>query len=313
MSRVLRKPWFRRMGTYRRVTALVFLGLLVAGTTTWGQPYFFGSTSGTRTVGVVPLVDPLAAVEIGVASRVVGMETVIGAGLLIGFAMVVGPVFCGWVCPLGLVLELNHTLRNLLVRPKKLARVARPISWEARVAVLGAFVGFALVARAPVFQIVSPINLLARALLFGSLLGLIVVGAIVVVEWVWPRLWCRSLCPLGALYGLVGRFGLLRVRVDPERAGKTPCQRCSAACPMGIEVMEGYVLRGATSVTHPGCTRCGACTDTCPRATLKLSLFGFGRGRHDGGVDDGTCEVEACDGGVVSLPVMGADGAGAPA
>ncbi len=94
----------------------------------------------------------------------------------------------------------------------------------------------------------------------------------VVLELLAPRFWCRALCPLGALYGYFGRPARLRVRVDREQARRLRCRRCTEACPMGIPVMEGYVLAGATSIGHPDCTRCGACTEVCPTGVLRLGF-----------------------------------------
>ena len=33
-------------------------------------------------------------------------------GVLVGAAVVLGPVFCGWICPLGLILDLNDAARR---------------------------------------------------------------------------------------------------------------------------------------------------------------------------------------------------------
>jgi len=183
-----------------------------------------------------------------------------------------GPVFCGWICPLGLLLDLNQWIRR-----RVLGRNTKR-GWHApralRYGVLGLIVGVALVGRIPLFQTLSPINILGWSLIFGLAPGLIVVAAIALAEWFAPRLWCRSLCPPGALYSLIGRFAPLRVRIHPDES-RRPCFQCSRACPMGIAVVEEYTLMGKLAVDDQDCTRCGDCIDVCPKSTLKLGFRGF--------------------------------------
>ena len=137
---------------------------------------------------------------------------------------------------------------------------------------LGLALGVSLIARLPAFQMVSPINILAWGVIFRPGPEWLLLAGIVALEWFFPRTWCRSLCPLGALYSVIGRFSPLRVRIDPAAAGKLSCRQCSTDCPMGIGVMEDYVQADKPAVDDPECTRCGSCLDACPRGTLKLGI-----------------------------------------
>jgi len=263
-----------RWAIARRLTAAAFVALLVLGRFDW-FPWFKGSTTATSVVEFVPLADPLAAIEVMIAGRCAPVDLLIGAGLLLAFAVLVGPIFCGWVCPLGLLLDVNQTLRSAVNR--LLSRSHRTLpAWRipsaVKYGVLGFVLGFALIARLPAFQLVSPINIFVWALVFTATPALILVVLILAVEYVSPRLWCRSLCPLGALYGWVGRFGLLRIRIRRSAITPSPCQQCAANCPMGIQVIDEQLTKAADSVVDPNCTRCGACIDVCPRGTLRLGF-----------------------------------------
>lgn len=255
----------------RRLTALVFATVLVLGSFTW-FPWFKGAPAAGTWFGAVPLVDPLAALESSLASRSFESTVWIGAGLLVTVALLLGPVFCGWVCPLGLLLDLNQWLRRKVLRrwSRRGLRAPRTV----RYGILGLFVGVAIVGRIPLFQTLSPINIVGWSLIFGMTSAITIVAGIALVEWCAPRLWCRSLCPLGALYGLLGRFAPLRVRIHPDES-RRPCFQCSSACPMGIGVVEEYTLAGKLSVDDLDCTRCGDCIDVCPKSTLKLGFKGF--------------------------------------
>jgi ferredoxin-type protein NapH len=281
-----RRPRWHVWTWARRLTALLFLASLIAGSSSW-FPWWRGSTSATTLLDTVPFVDPLAALEAALASGTLAWPMVLGAATPLVVAVLLGPVFCGWLCPLGLLMDVNQSLRKTITgRLLRYAATRRQSPPWLRSIVLGVVLGFALVGGLPLFQAVSPINLLIRGVLFGTTIGLLAVAVLIVAEWRWPRLWCQALCPLGALYGLVGRRGLFRVRIDPHLAGQTPCHRCTRSCPMGIPVVEAYVAAGKQSIDDPACIRCGACADVCPRDGLHL---GFRHRRPSGAAELSIC------------------------
>ncbi len=280
-SRTIHKrAWFRKWATLRHLTAGIFLTLLILTRFDW-FPWISGNTSGTTVLKVIPLTDPLAAIEMFVATHSLTATTLIGAGILLLVAALLGPVFCGFVCPLGLVLDLNQSLRRFYRKhalgKTKRVEVTKAVPHWARYALLGVLLGFALITGVPLFQALSPINLLVRALVMGSMFGLIVVAGLLVLEWFLPRAWCRALCPLGACYSIAGRRAVWRVRINPETAGQIRCKQCQIRCPMGIPIMSDYTLAGRESISHPSCIRCGDCIDICPNTVLGLRFRSFPR------------------------------------
>lgn len=273
-----KRPWYRKWATLRHLTAGAFLTLLILAQFDW-FPWFAGTTSGTTILNFVPLTDPLAAIEVLVASHSLSTTAIIGASILLLVAIIMGPVFCGFICPLGLVLDLNQYLRRFFrkhfLRKTKRIEVTKAIPHWSRYALLGILLGFALITGIPLFQALSPINLLVRALVMGSLVGLIVVGGIMMLEWFLPRVWCRALCPLGACYSIAGHKAIWRVRINPKTSGQIRCKQCQIRCPMGIPIMSEYTLPGHESITHPSCIRCGDCIDICPNTVLGLRIHPF--------------------------------------
>ncbi len=254
-----------------RLSAAAFLALLVLGQQE-RFPWLKGSPTATRLLAIIPFVDPLAGLEVMAASRNVTVTLLVGVALTTLIAVVFGRVFCGWLCPVGLVLELGDRLRNWLHRRLARLRVKVPqfhVPKGLKYWLLLLFLGLSLVAGIPVFTSASPINIVVLSVLFLPLVGLIVIGLLIVLEHFSPRLFCRSICPLGALYSLLGRYAPLRIRV---RTGceRMACQRCTQHCPMGIRVMEDYVLAGKPAVNDPECTRCGTCSDVCGAGVVKL-------------------------------------------
>lgn len=71
------------------------------------------------------------------------------------------------------------------------------------------------------------------------------------------RFWCRYLCPLGGLLGLLSKVALFKRQVNKQCTG---CVLCMDVCPTGtIDPANGYR-------SDPGeCTLCMNCVETCPK------------------------------------------------
>ncbi|MBE3132890.1 MAG: 4Fe-4S binding protein [Acidobacteria bacterium] len=91
-------------------------------------------------------------------------------------------------------------------------------------------------------------------------LGLGFLAFIVVTAAFARRLWCVYLCPLGALYGLLGSSSVFGLRMD----GCSGCGRCNT-CPM-----EAADYRGRVVLAHQ-CTLCFDYEERCP-----VEGFSFG-------------------------------------
>jgi ferredoxin-type protein NapF len=86
--------------------------------------------------------------------------------------------------------------------------------------------------------------------------------AVVGLSWLEPRLWCRHLCPLGALLGLPGRAAVHGRIVDAETC--IACARCEQVCPLDA-VRDDYL---ATDTSR--CQLCMECADVCPVDAIAL-------------------------------------------
>jgi MauM/NapG family ferredoxin protein len=102
----------------------------------------------------------------------------------------------------------------------------------------------------PLFQEVQPVFGL------GLLMALFFLG-LVALNWWAERFWCRYLCPLGGLLGLVSKLALLRREVSSDCA---ECARCSQQCPTDtIDPRDNYRSDPAE------CIVCFDCLTDCNR------------------------------------------------
>ena len=79
------------------------------------------------------------------------------------------------------------------------------------------------------------------------------------------RFWCRALCPLGALLGIVSRWSVLGLVKNPEHCNG--CNRCLLQCQGGDDPIGGTPWR------QPECHLCLNCVDECPEHGLQFKLF----------------------------------------
>jgi len=276
-----RRPRLALWKWTRRTAGAAFLALLVLGRYPW-FPWIKGTPTSTRLFGFIPFVDPLAGLEVLLASRSATTTLLAGIAATALTAAVFGRIFCGWFCPLGLLLDLNDGLRRRLRRLMRRYRIAVAevaVPDRTKYGVLLFCLILTAVASVPAFTAVSPINLVAQALVFASTGGLAVIAAILLVEHFSRRTFCRSICPAGALYALLAKGRRLRIWIEKENCRSVSCGHCSRRCPMGLPVWEKYVMPGQDWVRDCECTLCGDCVDGCPGGLLRM---GFRRRRRRG-------------------------------
>ena len=177
--------------------------------------------------------------------------------------------------PVGLLFDLNDVVRTWLARALgrfSLRLPSIPIPKTTKYWLLLVALIISLISAMPIFTVISPINIVALSVIYGPGIELVFVVGLVAFEYVSPRAFCRSLCPLGALYCLLGKFGIPAVRIQPKRLCHESCRVCSISCPMAIPVQAEYVARSKTAVHDAECTRCGTCIDRCPTEMLSLRV-----------------------------------------
>jgi ferredoxin-type protein NapH len=246
----------------RRLSQLTVIALIASPLL--GMTFFSGNLSAGELFGI-RLADPFAFLQATLAARLFD-PAFFGAALIAAalYFATGGRSFCGWICPVYLVTETADRLR------RRLGTGGRTLPLSGSRWALAATVLISFVTALPFFEILSPIGATARAIMFQAWQPLLLLLAIVLTELsVARRVWCRSLCPVGGGYSLLGRFSPVRVGFSRQRC--TGCGECSRVCPVE-EVLEPALHGDARQIVAGDCTRCGACIDACQPKALGVDL-----------------------------------------
>jgi polyferredoxin len=244
--------------------------------------------------------DPLVAIANALATHALYRGLLWSLAILIP-TLFLGRFFCGWICPLG---TMNHLVANIRSEKKSgRQRIAsnRYKQWQTFkyylliALLLAAFLGGALVGildpialavRSLALSILPAWNYALNALLErshghsvlpiallsfkqahfrqGFLLGVIFI-VILALNLRITRLWCRALCPLGALLGLASRWSILGLEKHPAHC--EDCNRCLLHCQGGDDPIPGVPWRKAE------CVLCMNCVADCPESGIQFRFF----------------------------------------
>ena len=267
---------------YRRTVQVAFFALMFAiPVLNSYENYTITGTYYALQVGGLEAADPAAILQAVFASGEFALP-ILGALLFpVLFALVLGRVWCGWMCPYHLLSDGAFRLRTLfrakLPGRQEAESLAVPGSLKAnlcRYAFLLVGTAAAGVIGIPVLNFVNAPGILStEAMILVRQHTLSVefgfIAAIFLVElFFFPRFWCRLFCPTGACLALIRAPFTLRVRAAVGNP-KDPCCKenaCSPACPMGLApYREGPDLL---------CTNCARCIDAC-RGGKDRPVLGF--------------------------------------
>jgi len=215
----------------------------------------------------VPLTDPFVLLQSLLAGAPLAKTALIGAAIVAGFyAFFGGRIYCSWVCPINMLTEAAHWLRQKLKIKGNLT-----LSRELRSVLLVMALVLSVVTGTLAWEMINPITLFQRELMWTSAAGVTFLAALFLFDFLVSRRgWCGHLCPVGAFYKWLGRYGRLRITALKIDAC-SGCSDCIKVCPEP-HVLAPLVAQKAMTVTDSDCTRCGACLDKCNSGALAMKL-----------------------------------------
>ncbi len=237
-----------------------------------------------------------------------------GIPLVLWFVVTIlfGRLYCSMVCPLGI---LQDVLGRLMRPFGRRSFTPGPNHWVLRIAMMVLFVGLFFAGGTALAGLVDPYslfgriassllqpaaewcnNLLAdqlgvegaivlfkREIVMRSVAGLTVAASalgmlVLLVAWK-GRLFCNTLCPVGALFAAISKRPAFGIRIDREKC--VSCGRCSGVC-------KALCLDGKRQrVDNARCVRCFNCLGACAKGALSFGFLWKGAAAPEGGAARG--------------------------
>jgi len=252
----------------------------------WDPGYYFASSAGQGTlIYPAPVVVPSVwwggadfLTSVGMWQTSVPGSMISALLFMIPYVIILlafGRAFCGWICPLGGLVDLAaSTDRDRLgagfLREKITTEDGfyygrlKPWAGWIRYVLLVVVVALSLTAGFALVNIFYPVLWMQSTAGFWIIAVVLVIFAIALPLVTGRRWWCY-ICPLGALISLLDRVTPFKVRIDKTKC--TRCMDCTASCRMlALTPAEVETGRIASSL----CVRCGRCIEACPEDAINI-------------------------------------------
>jgi uncharacterized protein with FMN-binding domain len=185
---------------------------------------------------------------------------------------VIGRWFCGWICGFGAYNDLIYFMSKKIFKVKfkvdekvdYLLKYTKYLILVFIIIISWTMGSNILESTSPwdVFGQITDISNVVSTLLVGLIfLVLITIGAAFV-----ERFFCRYLCPLGAVFAIISKIGIVKINKPKGDCGK--CRACTINCSMGIDLYRVNSIKGSE------CINCLKCTDICPRSNANINVLG---------------------------------------
>ena len=256
----------------RRITQLTVLFLYFAANA-YGWKILVGNLSFSKLFNTIPLSDPFAVLQMVFAGAVISSTLLTGLIIIVLFyGLIGGRAYCSWVCPVNMITDLAAWLRRITHHEKdNIINATKTRNFRywflAIMLLISAFVG------AAAFEFISPIGIFTRSVAFSMGFGWVWLIAIFLFDaFVLKNGWCGHICPVGAMYSVIGAKSVIRVKHDMDKC--TNCGECLIVCPEN-QVLSPVINKKSDFISGIECTNCGRCIEVCNDDALKYSLRNF--------------------------------------
>ena len=222
-------------------------------------------------------IDPLVSLSTAIASRQ-WVWSLICAAIILMICVVVPRGFCGYICPLGTLIDLFdwsigsrikrfHVAQDgWWVHIKYYLLVGTLVCACFGVLVTGHVAAIPVITRAFLF-LGEPLQSglfrgwhLVPAMTGGGLLSIAMFLCVLGLGLLQPRFWCKYVCPSGAVFSVANLFRATERKVE---SSCIHCNKCIEVCPFDA-IKPDFTTR----VTD--CTQCQTCGGACPTHAIKF-------------------------------------------
>jgi polyferredoxin len=181
---------------------------------------------------------------------IVLVATIFLAVLIIFITLVFGRVWCGWLCPQTVLIDLMPFIDKARNKGALYKSVAYSLT----------LLLSAVVAASLIWYFISPYEFIPD--LIAGRLGAVTWGfwitltAILFLNFAFLRhTWCKTICPYAMLQGVMYDKNTLIIEFDPARTGECiNCSACVKTCPTQMDIRKGF---------DSACINCAECIDAC--------------------------------------------------
>lgn len=185
-----------------------------------------------------------------------------------------GRLFCAYLCPAGGLQECSFIINDKSPRQgwKNNIKYIIWVIWMA-IVIFCYFKSGKVVALDFFFETENGISVssVQSYIIYYGIVCLIFIPSVLFGK----RIFCHYFCwmapfmVLGTKVRRLLHLPGLHITVK-DRAGCISCEKCSKACPMGIDIVNKIK---AGKIKSAECIQCGACMDNCPRNVLAYGMI----------------------------------------
>lgn len=187
--------------------------------------------------------------------------------VFIGFTLFAGRFYCGYLCREGLAQFIPDFLSRKVIKWKF------PMRMQGKSDTLARGIKYLLLLFIFIWSIIQgslllafddpngQLEILSKSLEWTS--PVILIGAIFASFFI-SRSYCRYMCPIGALQGLINRIGFWKLSVNQDKC--VHCKKCCNQCPASLQIDTGDKVKSSE------CYSCLRCVSVCPRSAISVNI-----------------------------------------
>ena len=200
---------------------------------------------------------------------VLALNVVVVVALLL-FTLLLGRVYCSVICPMGVLQDVFNWLGSKCKKSRFQYKKGHTVL---RIVGLVAFVLLMVFGVNGIALLVAPYSAFGRMsnvvfhwsginVTFWVALATFVV--IAPMSFVWGRLWCNTICPVGTVLGFFSRFSLLKPVIDTSKCNG--CKKCARNCKAMCINPETH------TIDYSRCVACMDCLENCHQHAISYTI-----------------------------------------